>query len=184
MEWKDRLENVLGTLKSPSKEDLRHALSQLNTKVEDVEEQLRDPEGKPYYRKVLFHNKEVELLVMNWSNLECAPHDHGNSYGWIHVLNGTTKHTIFEVEDGRIPRALFEEHKEKGQFLFAPVKGVHTMRDDKGSGLITLHLYAPPIKDMMVYDLEACAACVVSEDCGAWWPQDLRQRVKELKLKA
>ncbi|MCD5323178.1 MULTISPECIES: cysteine dioxygenase [Pontibacillus] len=184
MEWKERMETLLKPLTSPSKEELRRVLQELNTTVKDVEAELGDPDGKPYYRKLLFHNKEVELLVMNWSDLECSPHNHGNSYGWIHVLNGKTEHTVYEVQDGKVPRAIFEEQRGAGEFLYAPVKGVHRMKDDQKSGLITLHLYAPPIKDMVVYDLKACAACVVSEDCGAWWPEETRQRVKELKLKA
>lgn len=58
------------------------------------------------------------------------------------------------------------------------------MAEAGNTGLITLHLYAPPITGMKVYDLEKCAACVVSDDCGAWWPDDLRQQVKEIKLKS
>ncbi len=49
-------------------------------------------------------------------------------------------------------------------------------------GLLTLHLYAPPISGMKVYDLEKCAACVVSDDCGAWWPEDQKQRLKVIQL--
>ncbi|WP_236561071.1 hypothetical protein [Pontibacillus sp. HMF3514] len=57
------------------------------------------------------------------------------------------------------------------------------MKDEVGAGLVTLHLYAPPITGMMVYDLETCAACVVSDDCGAWWPEKLREKVKEIQLR-
>lgn len=56
------------------------------------------------------------------------------------------------------------------------------MTDPAKSDLVTLHVYSPPIKGMMVYDIEACAACVVSDDCGAWWPDELKQKVREYKL--
>ena len=36
---------------------------------------------------------------------------------------------------------------------------------------------------MKVYDLKRCAACVVSDDCGAWWPREQRQLLQELQLR-
>jgi len=182
MEMQARIEHVLGTLKSPSKEQLQEALHEMDVSLQEVEDELQSPEGKPYYRKLLYHNEEVELLVMNWSQLECAPHDHGNSYGWIQVLNGVTKNTVYEVTENQLPEELFSETQEEGRLFFAPRKGVHKMKDEDGKGLVTLHLYAPPITGMKVYDLETCAACVVSDDCGAWWPEEQREKVKEVKI--
>nr|WP_155113227.1 cysteine dioxygenase family protein [Metabacillus mangrovi] len=173
---------VLNALKSPDKADLKEALRKLDCKLEDVLPELNESDGKPYYRKLLFQNDEVELLVMNWSALECAPHDHGESHGWIQVLSGVSKNTVFEARDRYLPRELFEELHEEGRLFFAPRKGVHKMKAEGGGELVTLHLYAPPITGMKVYDLEACAACVVSDDCGAWWPEEQRQRVKEIRL--
>ena len=56
------------------------------------------------------------------------------------------------------------------------------MQADGEKGLVTLHLYSPPISGMKVYDLEKCAACLVSDDCGAWWPEEQRQKIKEIRL--
>ncbi|KAF0825367.1 Cysteine dioxygenase Dlit [Cytobacillus firmus] len=52
----------------------------------------------------------------------------------------------------------------------------------QGKPCYTASLF-PPITGMKVYDLEKCAACVVSEDCGAWWPEEQRQKVREIQLK-
>ncbi|MGM1006165.1 MAG: hypothetical protein ACQEW2_03745 [Bacillota bacterium] len=57
------------------------------------------------------------------------------------------------------------------------------MKSAGRENLVTLHLYSPPITGMKVYNLEKCAACVVSEDCGAWWPEEQRQKVREIQLK-
>lgn len=119
---------------------------------------------------------------MNWSDLECAPHDHGDSHGWIQVLNGTSINSVYEVKNNKLPKELFKEYHQQGQLFFAPKKGVHKMQADDPDGLVTLHLYSPPISEMKVYDLEKCAACVVSDDCGAWWPDDQRQKIKEIQL--
>ena len=36
---------------------------------------------------------------------------------------------------------------------------------------------------MIVYDLEKCAACVVSDNCGAWWPEEQNEKVKVIQWK-
>ncbi|WP_191561543.1 cysteine dioxygenase [Metabacillus idriensis] len=183
MKLSDRIQSILGSVKSPSKTDLFKALEKLNIQLEELKPVLKTDHEKPYYRKLLYKDEKLELLVMNWSDLECVPHDHGKSYGWIQVINGTSQNTIYEVKENILPSELFTEHQEKGKMFFAPKKGVHKMSDSGGTSLVTLHLYSPPITGMRVYDLDKCAACIVSDDCGAWWPDALHQKIKEIKLK-
>ncbi|KPL58668.1 cysteine dioxygenase [Rossellomorea vietnamensis] len=183
MTLKKRIKNRLDELSHPSTKELKEVLQSLNIRLEDLQPYLESPEGKPYYRKLLYQNEAVELLVMNWSDMECAPHDHGNSKGWIQVMNGTSVNTIFEVKDNNLPEELFDREYREGSFFFAPKKGVHKMKKGSTGDLVTLHLYSPPIQGMMVYDLEKCAACVVSDECGAWWPDHMRQKVKEIQLR-
>lgn len=183
MKLSDRIQSILGSVKSPSKTDLFNALEKLNIQLEELKPILKTDHEKPYYRKLLYKDEKLELLVMNWSDLECVPHDHGKSYGWIQVINGTSQNTIYEVKENILPAELFTEHQEKGKMFFAPKKGVHKMSDSGGTNLVTLHLYSPPITGMRVYNLDKCAACIVSDDCGAWWPDALHLKVKEIKLK-
>lgn len=178
-----RIKNVFDSLKSPSKTDLKDALLQLNITLDDLAQLPEPSKGIPYNRKLLYKNDEVELLVMNWSQLECAPHDHGNSHGWIQVLSGTSINTVYEVNENGLPAELFHHFHHKGKFYYAPKKIIHKMQASNQSDLVTLHLYSPPITGMMVYDLQKCAACVVSDDCGAWWPEEQYQKVKEIQLK-
>ncbi|MBM7553470.1 cysteine dioxygenase [Thalassobacillus pellis] len=179
-----RAKEVLGKLESFESEDLKTALDKLAISREELEEHLHPPEDKPYQRKALYKDENTELLVMNWADIECAPHDHGDSIGWIQVVNGTTKQTVYKVKGNRLPKVLFHEYKEKGDVFFSPRKGVHKMGRKGGDPLITVHLYSPPIQGMKVYDLDACAACIVSEECGAWWPEDQSEKISEIKLRA
>lgn len=183
MNYKERIEKVLGKLQQPSTKQLKDALLEANIQLEELVPELGNSNGKPYFRKLLFKNDQLELLVMNWSKLECAPHDHGNSFGWIQVINGTAINTVYEVKDDTFPKELFTEYQKQGQSFFAPKKGVHKMSVSDEGRLVTLHLYSPPITGMKVYNLEKCAACIVSDDCGAWWPENTRQMVKQIKLK-
>ncbi|WP_349408897.1 cysteine dioxygenase family protein [Pseudalkalibacillus sp. SCS-8] len=182
MELMERIEKVFGQMESTSREALREAMEKLNVQLEELMPSLQDPDGKPYYRKLLYKDEQVELLVMNWSDIECAPHDHGESCGWIQVMNGVSRNTVYEVKENQLPSELFSEYKQKGKFFYAPKKGVHKMTDPAQTDLVTLHLYSPPITGMVVYDLKTCAACVVSDDCGAWWPDDQKQKLREYKL--
>ncbi|MBH0160680.1 cysteine dioxygenase [Fictibacillus sp. 26RED30] len=173
---------ILDSLSDPSKEDLKTALISLNIELEDVQTELKISESKPYYRKLLYQNEDVELLVMNWSQLECAPHDHGSSQGWIKVLSGSSKNTVYEISENGLPSELFTSTHTKDQIFYAPKRGIHKMKAEESSALVTLHLYSPPISGMKVYDLEKCSVCVVSDDCGAWWPDEQRQKLKEVQL--
>lgn len=183
MKLLERVEELFGKLESTSKTSLKDALERLDVQYEELVPFLKDPGGRPYYRKLLYQDENVEMLVMNWSDIECAPHDHGESFGWIQVINGISRNTVFEVNENELPVELFSEYRRKGRLFFAPKKGVHKMTDPAKSDLVTLHLYSPPISGMVVYDIDTCAACVVSDDCGAWWPDDLKQKVKEYRLR-
>ncbi|MCM3724757.1 cysteine dioxygenase family protein [Neobacillus cucumis] len=178
-----RIKNVLDTLKKPSKAQLKDALLKLDIKLKDFDDLPEPSLGKPYNRKLLFKNEEVEMLVMNWSHLECTPHDHGNSHGWIQVLSGTSLNSVYEMSGTGLPAELFREYHHQGKYFYAPKNAIHKMQASNQTDLVTLHLYSPPITGMKVYNLEKCAACVVSDDCGAWWPDEQHQKVKEIQLK-
>lgn len=183
MYYQKRLEEVLGKVQYPTSEQLKDALLKANVQLNELQPELGTSTGKPYYRKLIYHNEHVELLVMNWSELECAPHDHGHSFGWIQVLDGTAKNTVYEINGDTLPEELFTEFQQRGKVFFAPKKGVHKMSVTNSGKLVTLHIYSPPITGMKIYDLTKCAACIVSDDCGAWWPEETRQKVKEIKLR-
>jgi cysteine dioxygenase len=178
-----RIQNVLDPLKDPSKAELKYALLQLNITLGDLADLPEPSEEKPYNRKLLFKNNEVELLVMNWSQLECSPHDHGHSHGWIQVLSGTSLNSVYEIRENGLPTELFHQYHQQGNYFFAPRMAIHKMKASNNTEMVTLHLYSPPITGMTVYDLEKCAACVVSDDCGAWWPDEQYQKIKEIQLK-
>jgi cysteine dioxygenase len=182
MTLNERNLSILEGIKSPSALQLKEALEALEISLEDLKPFLQSPEGKPYYRRLLYKNEETELLVMNWSDIECAPHDHGSSLGWIRVMDGGALNTVYEMKDALLPRELFTRTYQKGSFFFAPKRGIHKMQRGDVENLVTLHLYAPPIEGMKVFDLEKCAACVVSNECGAWWPDNQKQKLKDIRV--
>lgn len=138
----NKIRNVLDSLKNPTKAELKDALLQLNIRLDDLVHLPEPVEGKPYNRELLYKNDEVELLVMNWSQLECAPHDHGNSFGWIQVLSGTSRNSVYEVNGNGLPIELFHADHQKGTYFYAPKKAIHKMKAYSHTDLVTLHLYS------------------------------------------
>jgi cysteine dioxygenase len=177
------LEQHFGVLQSPTPTDLKRAFDEADISMRELEPHLGEPGVYPYGRKPLFTSDEVEVIVMNWAvGRVCAPHDHGRSFGWIRVVTGSVLNTLYTLDQDDKPVAFKSVLEPTGSFMFAPRSAIHSMGSVGNQRTVTLHAYAPCIHGMIVYDLAKCAACVVSDDCGAWWPSDQRQLVKEIKL--
>lgn len=183
MDGLKRLTEVMNGLVRPGRWQLKAAIEACLMTVDDLEPILAPPSVYPYGRQVLCRTEHSEVLVMSWApQRECAPHDHGQSWGWLSVLEGVVTHAVYQVSGDNLPVLRKRVRKEVGATLFAPKGLVHSMGNPGHHRLVTLHAYAPPITGMRVYDLRHCAACVVSDDCGAWWPDSQRQIVQRLRL--
>jgi cysteine dioxygenase len=173
-------QQLLRDIDNPTPGGLRELLTSLVFDPDDLEE-VAGPAGLfPYGRKVICSTPTTELLVMNWApRHECAPHDHGSSYGWIQIVDGTARHRLYTLDQHDVPTPYLQRTEHAGQLYFAPRGQIHQMGNPGEGRLLTLHLYAPPISGMHVYDLERCRVCVVSDDCGAWWPAEKRQLLRQ-----
>lgn len=94
-----------------------------------------------------------------------APHDHGNSEGVVIVLAGNFSETRFEF-DGESLRRRGSERYAAWDALVAPHGAIHQMSTDGGG--YTLHVYAPCIDAMRVYDITRRSTLLVTGDSGAW----------------
>jgi cysteine dioxygenase len=179
----DRLETAFSGLRKPTPQELSAAWVSVAATAKEILPYAGDPGVYPYGRKKLFATDEVEILVMNWApGRDCAPHDHGHSFGLIDVVMGAVRHTLYTLDQDDVPVAYLEREEAEGTSYFAARSMIHSMGNRDGHPTVTAHVYAPPIAGMKVYDLQRCAACIVSNDCGAWWPDEQRQRVKEIRL--
>lgn len=183
MELTQRIAGVFGGMNAPGHRQLWAGVEACRITMEDLEPLLPVPSIYPYGRRPLYASEHLELLVMNWAtSRECAPHDHGQSCGWVVVMDGEAKHAVFKVNARGTPILSRESRVQSGTRLFAPRGLIHSMGNPTTGRLVTLHAYAPRITRMKVYDLVRCAACVVSDDCGAWWPESDRQLIQQISL--
>lgn len=126
----------------------------------------------PYGRRVLVAGDGIEVMLATWTRgASCAPHDHGGATGAVRVLSGACIHTCFAAE-GAALRPVLTERKAAGDVLTASPDLVHAMQDVGDAPLVTLHVYAPAIAEMVVYDLAGARTLVVAGRCGAWIPED------------
>ncbi|SFS52233.1 cysteine dioxygenase [Marininema halotolerans] len=182
MSFLSKLQHAFDCLNDPTARELKDVLDHLQVEEEELRQFLEEPGLFPYGRKLLYQSEHVEVLLMNWAKqFKCAPHDHGDSHGWVHVVKGESTQTVYSLEK-EVPIPKHTGISAEGTSFFAPRTMVHDMENCSESALITLHVYSPPISGMKVYDLERCMSCIVSKDCGAWWPEEQRQRLKEMKL--
>lgn len=183
MNTMDKMDSIFGHLKKPSPRELKEALEKLKVSEEELLPFIKDPGNKPYGKKSVYRTEHVEIVVANWVPFnKCSPHDHGGSFGWIYVVSGETAHTLYKIEDG-IPVPHVEKQEKTSTVFFTSQTMIHDMGNQKDQPLVTLHAYSPPVTGMRVYDLNRCASCIVSDDCGAWWPEEQKKRLREIKFK-
>jgi cysteine dioxygenase len=152
---------------------LTHFLSGKALDVQGLIGVAKTDTSKPYGRRVLFQNDDLEVMVAAWTRgVPCAPHDHGGSSGAVRVLQGRSRHLIWDVVDGAL-QVVKEEIVTPGGVMVCGVDMVHSMADDGASEpLVTLHMYSDPVAHMVVYDLAAGRTLKVDGGCGAWVPSE------------
>jgi cysteine dioxygenase len=168
----DRIARCFSSPATYDANTLRARILEISATPEEVLPYLVAPEDKPYGRRLIYRNDQLEVLVMNWSPTEpCLPHDHGGSCGWVQLVTGAVEHTVCgRTRSGALTLARRTIERAPG-LIYASAGMVHLMRtaeDDVPT--VTLHFYSPPISGMRVFDLENGASCIVPDDCGAWWP--------------
>jgi cysteine dioxygenase len=132
----------------------------------------------PYSRIVLSSEAACEVMVARWSPAQwCAPHDHGASAGWVYYLEGDFMEQHYRWADGRLLPGALERHAARTHTQVSKDE-IHSCIC-QGSGL-SLHIYFPRIARMRVYDLNQRQTIVVADDCGAWIPNNARQRLEEI----
>lgn len=159
-----------------AQQDMIEALETLDLSVLILPE-LTKPSGHPYSRKVLFANHRLEVMLASWGReFPCAPHDHGGSLSAIKILRGRTHHRGFSIKANKLEE-VFSERKSVGEILRCDPYQIHAMGDDSDhASLLTLHLYAGSIDDMLVYS--DTHTHLVSGEAGAWLPVDSPEHQK------
>ena len=162
-----RITQLVGSMSQPID------ITVLLAKIRDVLEEgfLSDVPlclSQPYSRSILCVHDKVEIMIARWTpDIQCAPHDHGESNSLIYVLSGCAKHRLYHIRSQRLQQ-VYEDYKKEGDVIRCSPKQVHSI--GASPVLVTLHIYMPSIRDMVIYDIVDPKTFVVRGTCGAWLP--------------
>lgn len=143
-----------------------------------------DPGGKPYGRNILLNNGKVELVFLSWGPGQiCDVHDHGTSCGLVKVVKGSISNIIYSQNKASgEPIHQQEEYLVDEVFVEVSLDSWHQMKNNLDEFTYTLHIYAPPVTDMQVFDKEKKQLITVDGECGAWLSEPERHlKVMDLK---
>lgn len=140
---------------------------------------LREPAGfEPYGRTLLSVTAEEEVLAMVWRpGATCAPHDHGEAAGIIHVVSGQVTERVYRWTGRNLEVVTTATHAAPA-LLTVAAGCIHDMTA-LGPAL-TVHRYAPRVSGMRVWDVARRRTLVVADDAGAWVPEDTAGALAEL----
>lgn len=107
-----------------------------------------------YARHLVFRSEFIEMLVLCWRPGQRTPiHDHNGSYGAVRVLEGVIWETMFTLSETSGLAYHSSREWTRGDVTGADVPDIHQLGNPEVSGqdLITLHLYAPPLRTINTY---------------------------------
>jgi cysteine dioxygenase len=114
---------------------------------------IPQPEEHSYGRKVLFANDYLEVILVHLPAFTATRiHDHGQSIGAALVLEGQLTNTLYSQDESGSIHPYEEQCVEKDQLFIAAHNQIHQMINLKDKRTVSLHVYAPPLSGIQVYD--------------------------------
>jgi uncharacterized NAD(P)/FAD-binding protein YdhS len=148
-----RLHELVQTLdalgSAPSLVALAHALDQSKLTAADVAPFVV-PNQQAYHRAQVVLREHYELLVMTWLPGQASmPHDHMGSICAMQIVQGEAAEGCYRVAPDGYVDLEYETRVRAGEVTSGQDAGVHTVRNPSQTGelLVTVHVYAPPLKD-------------------------------------
>jgi cysteine dioxygenase len=107
-----------------------------------------------YARNFVCRTPQFELLVLCWEPGQVTTvHDHAGSLNFIRVHRGRLTSRLFaHPDDGRLALAS-EAALTAGGRTSVDRPEIHQLANTSGEQLVTIHVYAPPLTHLTVYDV-------------------------------
>jgi hypothetical protein len=129
--------------------------------------------GMPYGRTMLVHTDRYEIMIGCWElGNWCAAHDHGVAEGVCYPYSGEIEHVDYQMNGTNLD--LVERcNLTKGNLLELPKGMIHSLRNTSSTEpFIALHIYLPATYDVRVFDTRSGDIYHITDDQGAWVPED------------
>jgi cysteine dioxygenase len=117
-----------------------------------------------YARNLVLRSPHFELLVLCWRSGQASTvHDHAGSLNAISVHTGELTSRVFRPAAGAAPGSgpvelISEDLVRTGDPLLGVDRGgIHQLANTASGPLVTVHVYAPPLHVLNVYDTTSTA---------------------------
>lgn len=103
-----------------------------------------------YARNSVFINEHIELVVICWLAKQASSiHDHGRSHCLYLISEGTMQEEMFDLDAQGKPQRRRAREFTRGQITIAAPQDVHRIVNCGTDSLVTLHLYSPPLDEVV-----------------------------------
>lgn len=103
---------------------------------------LKEFRDNHYARHLVFKSDNVEILVVCWKPGQGSPiHDHGSSDGLMIILEGEITNTSYDSNGQKVTTVW-----TPGDVGHTPVGVRHEVVNRSDKEVVSLHVYAPPLK--------------------------------------
>jgi cysteine dioxygenase len=146
-------ERVAKLKRRPELEEVNALLRDTEVGADELRPHVSFKEGT-YARHRVAGGEHAELLVLCWLPGQRTPiHDHDGSFGAVRVLQGVMWETMFEMDERSGLAYKSAREWTPGNVTGADIPDIHQLGnpDVSGQNLVTLHLYAPPLKSLNIY---------------------------------
>lgn len=111
-----------------------------------------------YARNLICRTPRFDMLVLCWKPGHATTiHDHAGSLNVTRVFSGKLTARHYEAYERPKPghilvKQIHEEQAGKNDFSTCDYAGIHQLANASDGDLVTVHVYARPLKDITVYD--------------------------------
>jgi cysteine dioxygenase len=156
-----------GSARAPTQPELDALLRRFEPDAEELSPHLSF-KPQTYTRRRVFRNHLCEMLVLCWlPGNRTAIHDHNGSYGAIRICEGAMKEEIYALNEAGEVVTAETLRRAAGEVTGTGVPDIHRIgcAEDETERMITIHIYAPPLRVINTYQLG-------SAEVGKCWPDD------------
>lgn len=107
-----------------------------------------------YTRNVIHQADDYDLLIVTWQSKQRSPlHNHKGSACVVKVLQGQATEITFEKSPSGMLFPIGSNSIKQGEVVSSFDEDIHQMTNLGTKCLVTLHIYAPSLKNMQIFSL-------------------------------
>ncbi|MGB1103545.1 MAG: cysteine dioxygenase [Crocinitomicaceae bacterium] len=148
------IEQLIETLNDTDPSEQGSVLKRIDIPTADFDD-FASWKKSGYTRNCIERTKDYELILLCWDQHSGSPvHGHGGQDCWVYQVKGTVCEKRFIKTEEGLVETNFMELKEGRMTYMHDRMGFHSIQNTSDSRAMTLHLYASPIDECRVFNVD------------------------------